>query len=118
MLNRLVRLMLGLYCLFWTLRYWYWWRTANLAARHGGSYENPFNDAERICCVYDADPCPKGVICISDPPGHPVVFRIAPGMMGRWFLMMLGLVLLVEGSGYALLGAVVIIGSQVQFARI
>jgi hypothetical protein len=118
MLNRLVRLVLGCYCLFWTLRYCYWWRTANRAARHGGSYENPFNDAERICCVYDAPPCPVGVVCVSDPPGHPILFRTSPWVLLRWLFLAVALGLLVDGSSYALLGALAIIGSQLQLARV
>jgi hypothetical protein len=113
-----VRLALGCYCFFWMLRYWYWWRTANLAAKHGGSYGNPFNDPLNFCCVYDAPPCPIDVVCVGiydkGVDAHRVVLFPAIGPMFTWLMypMAFGLLVLDDGSGMATFGALLLVGAM------
>ena len=107
-----VRFALGCYCLFWTLRYWYWWRTANLSAKHGGNHNNPLNDPNNFCCIYDAPPCPLGVVCVPANGGgggaERIVLRVPLRSLLPWLVIALALGLVLEGSGTASLGALIL----------
>ena len=109
-----VRFALGCYCFFWTLRYWYWWRTANLPTKQGGHHGNPFNDPANFCCVYGAPPCPVGVTCVveGDQLGgsQALVLYVALRPVIPWLVTVtcLGL-LFMDDSGATSLGALIVV---------
>ena len=72
--------------------YWAMWRTRNLPASQGGSYNNPFNDVKRFCCIYNKSPCALDVLCKLQPSGIAVEQQhlqtsVRPLYVWFWYLL-------------------------------